>query len=148
MRVWDAQGNDIYYKGNIDKELPVKLSVSYKLDGKTVDPKTLAGKSGKVTIRYEYTNNQYETVDIDGKQEKIYVPFAMLTGMLLDNDVFTNINVTNGKIINDGDRTVVAGIAFPGLQMSRNSRCRTLLQLPQTISSMKLILQKSIPFLI
>lgn len=116
MRVWDAQGNDIYYKGDIDKELPVKLSVSYKLDGKTVDPKTLAGKSGKVTIRYEYTNNQYETVDIDGKQEKIYVPFAMLTGMLLDNDVFTNINVTNGKIINDGDRTVVAGIAFPGLQ--------------------------------
>lgn len=116
MRVWDAQGSDIYYKGDIDKELPVKLSVSYKLDGKTVDPKTLAGKSGKVTIRYEYTNNQYETVDIDGKQEKIYVPFAMLTGMLLDNDVFTNINVTNGKIINDGDRTVVAGIAFPGLQ--------------------------------
>lgn len=116
MRVWDAQGSDIYYKGDIDKELPVKLSVSYKLDGKTVDPKTLAGKSGKVTVRYEYTNNQYETVDIDGKQEKIYVPFAMLTGMMLDNDVFTNINVTNGKIINDGDRTVVAGIAFPGLQ--------------------------------
>lgn len=116
MRVWDAQGSDIYYKGDIDKELPVKLSVSYKLDGKTVDPKTLAGKSGKVTVRYEYTNNQYETVDIDGKQEKIYVPFAMLTGMLLDNDVFTNISVTNGKIINDGDRTVVAGIAFPGLQ--------------------------------
>lgn len=116
MRVWDAQGSDIYYKGDIDKELPVKLSVSYKLDGKTVDPKTLAGKSGKVTIRYEYTNNQYETVDIDGKQEKIYVPFAMLTGMMLDNDVFTNISVTNGKIINDGDRTVVAGIAFPGLQ--------------------------------
>lgn len=116
MRVWDAQGSDIYYKGDIDKELPVKLSVSYKLDGKTVDPKTLAGKSGKVTVRYEYTNNQYETVDIDGKQEKIYVPFAMLTGMMLDNDVFTNISVTNGKIINDGDRTVVAGIAFPGLQ--------------------------------
>ena len=116
MRVWDAQGSDIYYKGDIDKELPVKLSVSYKLDGKTVDPKTLAGKSGKVTVRYEYTNNQYETVDIDGKQEKIYVPFAMLTGMMLDNDVFSNISVTNGKIINDGDRTVVAGIAFPGLQ--------------------------------
>lgn len=116
MRVWDAQGSDIYYKGDIDKELPVKLSVSYKLDGKTVDPKTLAGKSGKVTVRYEYTNNQYETVDIDGKQEKIYVPFAMLTGMMLDNDVFTNISVTNGKIINDGDHTVVAGIAFPGLQ--------------------------------
>lgn len=120
MKVWDAQGNDIYYKGSIDKELPVKLSVSYKLDGKDISPDKLAGKSGKVTVRYDYSNNQYETVNIDGKEEKIYVPFAMLTGMLLDNDVFTNIEVTNGKIINDGDHSAVAGIAFPGLQSNLN----------------------------
>ena len=43
-RVWDAQGNDIYYQGNIEKELPVGLSVTYKLDGKTVSPAELAGK--------------------------------------------------------------------------------------------------------
>ena len=120
MKVWDAQGNDIYYKGSIDKELPVKLSVSYKLDGKEISPDKLAGKSGKVTVRYDYSNNQYETVNIDGKEEKIYVPFAMLTGMLLDNDVFTNIEVTNGKVINDGDHSAVAGIAFPGLQSNLN----------------------------
>ena len=83
MRVWDAQGNDIYCKGSIDKELPVNLSVSYKLDGKTVSADELAGKSGKVTIRFDYKNNQYQTVTIDGKNEKIYVPFAMLTGILL-----------------------------------------------------------------
>ena len=53
----------------------------------------LAGKSGKVTIRYTYKNNQYEMRDINGKQEKIYVPFAMLTGIVLDNDVFTNIDL-------------------------------------------------------
>ena len=116
MRVWDAQGNDIYCKGSIDKELPVNLSVSYKLDGKTVSADELAGKSGKVTIRFDYKNNQYQTVTIDGKNEKIYVPFAMLTGILLDNDVFTDVEVSNGKMINDGDRTAVLGIAFPGLQ--------------------------------
>ena len=116
MRVWDAQGNDIYCKGSIDKELPVSLSVSYKLDGKTVSADELAGKSGKVTIRFDYKNNQYQTVTIDGKNEKIYVPFAMLTGILLDNDVFTDVEVSNGKMINDGDRTAVLGIAFPGLQ--------------------------------
>lgn len=115
-RVWDAQGNDIYYQGNIERELPVLLSVTYKLDGKTVTPAELAGKSGKVTIRFEYTNQQYEYVEIDGQKEKIYVPFAMLTGILLDNDVFTNVEVTNGKLINDGNRTAVIGIAFPGLQ--------------------------------
>ena len=114
--VWDAQGNDIYYQGTIEKELPVNVSVSYKLDGKTVSPAELVGKSGKVTIRFDYKNNQYETVKINGKDEKIYVPFAMLTGLLLDNNKFKNIEVSNGKIINDGDRTAVIGLALPGLQ--------------------------------
>lgn len=94
--VWDAQGNDIYYQGNIDKELPVSMAVSYSLDGQSISPDVLAGKSGKVTIRFNYTNNQYELMDINGRQEKIYVPFAMLTGLLLDNNVFTNVSVTNG----------------------------------------------------
>jgi putative membrane protein len=114
--VWDAQGNDIYYQGSTNQEIPVSLRVSYRLDGKEISPDELAGQSGKVTIRYEYENNQYEMVTIDGKREKIYVPFAMLTGMLLDNDTFQHVEVTNGKIINDGDRTVVIGVAFPGLQ--------------------------------
>lgn len=116
--VWDARGNDIYYQGEIDKELPVSVSVSYTLDGAAISPEELAGRSGKVAIRFDYANNQYEMVSINGKQEKIYVPFAMLTGLLLDNDVFSNVSVSNGKIMNDGDRTIVAGLAFPGLQDS------------------------------
>ena len=42
----------------------------------------------------------------------------MLTGMVLDNQVFRNVSVSNGKVINDGERTIVAGLAFPGLQDS------------------------------
>lgn len=117
-RIWDANGNDIYYQGSIEKELPVNLTVTYKLDGQTISPEELVGKSGKVTIRYDYTNNQYETVKIDGKDEKIYVPFAMMTGMILDNDTFKNVEVSNGKVINDGDRTIVVGLALPGLEES------------------------------
>lgn len=120
MTVWDAQGNDVYYSGNIDEELPVNLSVSYKLDGKNITADKLAGKNGKVTIRFDYENKQYETVNIDGKSEKIYVPFVMLTGMLFNNDTFRNVEVTNGKVINDGDRTAVIGIALPGLQKNLN----------------------------
>jgi len=115
-RVWDAQGNDIYYQGTIEKELPVNLSVSYKLDGKTISADELLGKSGKVSLRFDYKNKQYETVKINGKEEKIYVPFVMLTGMLLDNNTFSNVEVSNGKVINDGDRTIVLGFALPGLQ--------------------------------
>lgn len=116
MRVWNADGADIYYQGTISKELPVDLKVSYKLDGKAVSADEIAGKSGKATIRFDYVNKQYSEVTIDGKTEKIYVPFVMLTGLMLDNDVFTNVEVSNGKLINDGDRTVVAGFALPGLK--------------------------------
>ena len=116
MRVWDANGKDIYSEGTSDAALPVELRLSYTLDGKSISPAALAGKSGKVTIRFDYRNTKYETVEIDGKQEKIYVPFAMLTGVLLDNDNFTNVQVSGGKLINDGNRTAVIGIAFPGLQ--------------------------------
>lgn len=114
--VWDAQGNDIYYQGNIEKELPVKMAVTYTLDGNQVTPDELLGKSGKVTIRYDFTNDQYETVKIGGKDEKIYVPFAVMTGMVLDNDLFRNVEISGGKIVNDGSRTAVIGIALPGLQ--------------------------------
>lgn len=120
MTVWDAQGNDIYYQGNIQKELPVGLSVRYYLDGKSVSPEELKGKSGKVTIRFDYENRQYKTVQINGVNQRIYVPFAMLTGMILDNDTFQNVQITNGKLVNDGDRTVVVGLAFPGLQENLN----------------------------
>ena len=91
MRVWNAQGNDIYCQGNIDKELPVNLSVSYKLDGSSISADDLAGKSGRVTIRFDYKNNQYENVEINGRTEKMYVPFAMLTGILLDGLAFPGL---------------------------------------------------------
>ena len=118
--IWNAQGRDVYYQGNTDKALPVKVTVTYLLDGKAVTPSELKGKSGHVTIRYAYQNDQYQLMNIDGKEEKIYVPFAMVTGFLLDNDVFTNVEVTGGRLINDGDRTIVAGVAFPGLQENLN----------------------------
>jgi putative membrane protein len=116
MYEWDADGNDIYYQGTSTKQLPVGLSITYTLDGKKVSSDSLAGKSGKLKIRFDYDNRQYETVKIDGKEEKIYVPFVMLTGMMLDNDNFRNVEVSNGKIINEGDHTFVAGFALPKMQ--------------------------------
>lgn len=117
---WNAEGGDIYYTGEINKELPVDIAVKYYLDGRELSAEDMKGKSGKAVIRFEYTNNQYETVKIDGRDEKIYVPFAVLTGVLLDNNIFRNAEASNGKIINDGDRTVIVGMAFPGLGDSLN----------------------------
>lgn len=115
-RVWDAQGQDLYYQGSIEKALPVDMTVTYQMDGQTVTPGQIAGKSGHVTVRFDYENRQYELVKIDGTEEKLYVPFAMLTGLLLDSDRFTNVTVSNGKLFCDGSHIAVVGVAFPGLQ--------------------------------
>lgn len=116
VTVWDAEGNDIYYQGNITKELPVDMKITYTLDGKTVSPEELAGQSGQVTIRFDYTNRQKEKVETNGKTQELYVPFVIATAFVTDNDHFKNIEVTNGKVINDGDRSIVMGCAMPGLK--------------------------------
>ena len=102
-------GEDTYTQENLEKELPVEMAVSFRLDGKKMTAEEMAGKSGKVTMRFDYTNRQYEDVEIGGEKKRIYVPFVMVTGMVLDNERFTNVEVSNGKVINDGDRTIVAG---------------------------------------
>lgn len=117
---WNAAGSDIYYQGTTDQKVPVDVKITYKLDGKDISAQDLAGKTGKVTIRFDYSNHQFETVKIGGKQEKICVPFVMLTGMMLDTDVFRNVTVTNGKLENLGNEMAVIGIALPGVQENLN----------------------------
>ena len=108
--------DDNCWQGTTDKPLPVTMHITYTLDGKSVSADALAGKSGHVTMRFDYENSQYETKTIAGKSQRIYVPFAVLTGAILDSDNFRNVSVTNGKLVDDGDHTVVVGMAFPGLQ--------------------------------
>ncbi|MCI8376836.1 MAG: hypothetical protein HFI29_15635 [Lachnospiraceae bacterium] len=116
LGVWDAAGNDIYYQGNIEKELPVDLKVSYRLNGSAISPEELAGKSGSVSIRFDYTNRQKETVPVGEKEEELYVPFVVMTSMVLDNESFRNIEISSGKVINDGERSILVGYAMPGLK--------------------------------
>lgn len=115
---WETDGNDIYYQGTTEKELPVEVKLSYTLDGKEVTPEELAGKSGRVTIRFDYENRQTEKVTINGKEEEIYIPFAMVSGMVLPQDTFSNIEVTNARLISEGNNSLVVGVAFPGLKDS------------------------------
>jgi X-X-X-Leu-X-X-Gly heptad repeat protein len=115
---WQADGSDIYYQGTTDKTLPVDVKLSYQLDGKDISPEDLAGKSGHVTIRFDYSNNQKEKVDIDGEETEISVPFAMMSGAVLPTDTFSNVEVTNGRIMSEGNNNIVVGVAFPGLKDS------------------------------
>lgn len=118
--VWDAKGEDIYYQGETDKELPVDVKVTYILDGKEMPADEMAGKSGKVTIRFDYTNNEVRELNVNGVKTKMYVPFTMISGMILDGDKFSNVEVNSGKVISDGDKLIVVGLAFPGMKENLN----------------------------
>ena len=112
---WKTSGNDIYYQGNTDKELPLDCSIKYELNGEEIAPNDLIGKSGNVKITIEYTNREERFVNINGKSEKMYVPFVVMAGTMLDNTKMKNIEVTNGKVLDNGQKTVVVGLACPGL---------------------------------
>ena len=130
--VWEADSNDIYYKGEIDQELPVKLNIKYELDGKEISSDEIAGKSGKVKITISFENKEEHEVQINGKTEKMYTPFVVATGTYINNDNNKNIEVTNGKAIDDGSKTMVVGLTFPGMQESLNIDKNTL-EIPTSI---------------
>ena len=115
---WNTAGEDIYYQGTTDKELPVSVKLTYFLDGKEVKPDELKGKSGHLKIQVQYTNNEKKTVTVDGKEEEVYTPFVMMTGMILPNETFSNVTIDNGKVISDGSRNIVVGFGMPGLKDS------------------------------
>lgn len=114
---WQAGGKDIYYQGTATEEPPVTQKVTYYLDGKEISHEDLAGKSGKVKIRFDYTNTTSYTETVNGEKQTVSVPFAAITGLVL-GDGFENIEVTNGKAEVSDSSSVVLGYALPGLKDS------------------------------
>lgn len=114
--VWDSNGNNIYYKGESDKQLPVECKITYELNGEEISAEELKGKSGNVKIKINYTNNEKHIVSINGKQVTMYTPFIIVAGTKIDNEKNKNIQITNGKIVDNGESTLAVGIAMPGMQ--------------------------------
>lgn len=113
---WNTKSNDIYYEGTSTKALPVQVKVTYKLDGKEISGKDLVGKSGKLEIHISLQNTQSRTVNVNGRQTRIH-PFYMGAGVLdLSTDHFSNVKCENGKVLSEGNNTMVAFVSVPGLQ--------------------------------
>lgn len=108
--VWKANGNDIYYRGTTDKELPLKLSVKYFLDGVEKPVDEIIGKAGKIEIHLHYENLS--------KQGDLYTPFVVAVATTLDEKNVSNVNVTNGKVVSTGRKIAVSAVATPGLYES------------------------------
>jgi len=100
--------------------LPLDVKVEYKLDGKTVTPKKLKGKSGHLEVKVTFDNKRFEYKEINGQKEKVYVPFLASTVTAMDNEKYSNVTVSNGRVVYDGARYAVVGLALPGLKEDLN----------------------------
>lgn len=116
---WQAKGSDICYSGTAKKEAPVSQKVTYYLDGKEIAPAQLAGKSGKVTIRFDYENRSSYTAKVNGGNVTVKVPFAAVTTLVLD-ERFSHVKVENGRLESNGERMMAVGYALPGMRESLN----------------------------
>ena len=112
---WQNSGSAITYEGKSDAALPVTTRVTYYLNGVETAPDDLAGQSGRVRIRFDYTNHTRETVTVDGQEYTFSVPFTAITAVILDGDKFSNIEADNGKVMELDGQTAVLGTVMPGL---------------------------------
>ena len=115
-----------------DKEEPIKCDVKYELNGAEIDSKDIVGKSGKVKVTLSYTNNDVHTVKVNGKYEKMYTPFVVVAGTLIDGKKNTNVEVKNGKVLDNGNKVTAIGMALPGLQDSLKIS-KDKVEIPSTI---------------
>lgn len=104
-----STGKDIFYQGKVTEELPIKVTAKYYLNGEEVNPKKIKGKSGDVKIVYSFTNESYD------KSSGMYTPFVVTTTSIINSDNNTDIDISNGKVVNTGTKNIVTGISAPGL---------------------------------
>lgn len=133
--IWKAEKKDIYYQGESQKDLPIECNIKYELNGEEVKAEEIVGKAGYVKITIQYTNKEEHMVNINGQEQKMYTPFVVVAGTVLPNDTNKNIEISHGKIINTGSKSIVLGIALPGLQESLNIK-KTDIEIPNDIEIM------------
>ena len=117
------EGGYEYETAETEGSLPVAMRVSYRLDGQEITPQEAAGANGRLTIRFEYENRLRQAVELGGEKEELYTPFAVLTGVILDADRVEEVEIANGRLLNDGERLIAVGLALPGLKENLIQTC-------------------------
>lgn len=112
---WNNKGKEIFYQGQIEKELPIEINIKYYLDGIEMTSKEMVGKKGTVKIIIELVNKEEHEVFVNGHQETLYTPFVVTAGTMLSGKTNSNIEVSNGRVINTGSRNMMISLAAPGL---------------------------------
>ncbi len=114
--LWENLGENIQYEGVSETPLPVNVTFSFTLDGREIQPEDLIGKSGHIVIRVDYTNMETREITVEDTTIETVVPFTAITAVMLDEDKFTNLEVTNGDVVSVSGVQMAVGYAMPGVK--------------------------------
>ena len=115
---WQNKGNEIFYQGTIEKDLPITTEITYYLNGEKIEESKLKNKKGNIKIEIKFTNTDSHNVYVNGKLQTLYTPFVVTLGTVMQNKNISNLEISNGKILNTGSKNFVVGLSSPGLYES------------------------------
>ena len=115
---WYMDTTDLYYQGKTEAQVPLQFQLSYKLDGNSISPAELVGKSGHVEITVKMINTDDYIVRVNGKDVVMYNPMVVVGGLSLSEAKFQNISVKNGKTVGNGSSQLAILAGFPGINDS------------------------------
>ena len=98
----------LYYQGNLKtSELPWKIDIRYYMDNTEYSPKEIAGKSGKLKICIDITQNK-------ACDSSFWDGYALQTTLVLDSTACKNIQADKATIANVGADKQLSYIILPG----------------------------------
>ena len=115
---WQNKCNEIFYQGTIEKDLPITTEITYYLNGEKIEESKLKNKKGNIKIEIKFTNTDSHNVYVNGKSQTLYTPFVVTLGTVMQNKNISNLEISNGKILNTGSKNFVVGLSSPGLYES------------------------------
>jgi len=104
----DTAADKLYYQGTLEsKELPWKIVIQYKLDGKEISGANLAGQSGALQIAISVTPNAKIN-------RSFFDNYALQISLQLDSRLSENIKADNASIAEAGGNKQLIYTVLPG----------------------------------
>lgn len=103
-----ASADRTYYEGKMKTSvIPWNISIAYYLNGKQYSAKEIAGKSGKLEIRFKITDNEKYCGNI-------FDNYALQASFTLDTDKCSSISAADATIANVGSDKQLTYTILPG----------------------------------
>lgn len=115
LNVMSSSNSEKAQKVDNKEGLPINVKATYKLDGQDIKAGDIEGKSGKLVIRYDFENTNETSIKVDGKEEKVHVPYTVVGALVVNNKEYSDIKISNGKTVSDGDNLLITAVAYPSL---------------------------------